>query len=156
MPVSGFCSADVGSRCSKHCTAGLTADYSRFPLADVLWTLAMALDTYLVVFHHFDAHYLQRLEPKYIGGITALTFIPALVFLFIRSDEKGPVYGSETVGFQSQTVKRKKLTLIDLVLDISQVDHPTPHPILRPRMVCLAEQHCPSSPSNSYHILGSP
>ncbi|KAJ5632102.1 hypothetical protein N7490_008441 [Penicillium lividum] len=68
-----------------------------FPLADVLWTLAMALDTYLVVFHHFDAHYLRRLEPKYISGITILTLIPALVFLFIRSDEKGPVYGSETI-----------------------------------------------------------
>ncbi|KAJ5658983.1 hypothetical protein N7507_005434 [Penicillium longicatenatum] len=73
------------------------ASYVRFPLADVLWTLAMALDTYLVVFHHYDAHYLQRLEPKYIGGITIVTFIPALVFLFIRSDEKGPVYGSETI-----------------------------------------------------------
>ncbi|KAJ5929800.1 hypothetical protein N7454_006750 [Penicillium verhagenii] len=57
----------------------------------------MALDTYLVVFHHFDAHYLQKLEVKYIGGITTLTFIPALVFLFIRSDEKGSVYGSETI-----------------------------------------------------------
>ncbi|KAJ5935780.1 hypothetical protein N7466_005327 [Penicillium verhagenii] len=68
-----------------------------FPLADVFWTLAMAFDTYLVVFHHFDAHYLQKLEVKYIGGITTLTFIPALVFLFIRSDEKGSVYGSETV-----------------------------------------------------------
>ncbi|KAJ5778684.1 hypothetical protein N7520_001930 [Penicillium odoratum] len=68
-----------------------------FPLADVLWTLAMALDTYLVVFHHFDAHYLRKLEPKYIGGNTTLTFIPALAFLFIHSDEKGPVYGSETI-----------------------------------------------------------
>jgi hypothetical protein len=81
------------------------ASYVRFPLADVLWTLAMALDTYLVVFHHYDAHYLRKLEPKYIGGITIATFIPALVFLFIRSDEKGPVYGSETVGSHSRPCK---------------------------------------------------
>ncbi|KAJ6084567.1 hypothetical protein N7486_011367 [Penicillium sp. IBT 16267x] len=105
ISVSGPESGDYSSICQfqgfalqiKGGTAGLTASYFRFPLADVLWTLVMALDTYLVVFHHFDAHYLQKLEPKYIGGITALTFIPALVFLFIRSDEKGPVYGSETI-----------------------------------------------------------
>lgn len=96
----------------------------------------MALDTYLVVFHHFDAHFLQKLEPKYIGGITTLTFIPALVFLFIRSDEKGPVYGSETVGSHSISTKRKKLTFPDLVLDISQMDTSAPHPILRSCMVC--------------------
>lgn len=58
----------------------------------------MAIDTYLVVFHHFDAHYLHKLEFKYIGGITILTLIPALVFLFIRTPARGPVYGSETVS----------------------------------------------------------
>jgi hypothetical protein len=57
----------------------------------------MAFDTYLVVFYHFDAHSLHKLELKYIGGITIATFIPALVFLFIRSSEKGPIYGSETI-----------------------------------------------------------
>lgn len=57
----------------------------------------MALDTYLVVFHHFDAHSLHKLELKYIGGITVVTFIPALIFLFIRSPGKGPIYGSETI-----------------------------------------------------------
>ncbi|KAJ5818932.1 cAMP receptor (Car4), partial [Penicillium riverlandense] len=68
-----------------------------FPLADVLWTFAMAMDTYLVVFYHFDAHSLRKLEMKYIGAITTLTFIPALVFLFIQTPEKGPIYGSETI-----------------------------------------------------------
>lgn len=58
----------------------------------------MALDTYLVVIHHFESHYLHRLEPLYIAMITGVTFIPALVFLFIRSPEKGPIYGSETVS----------------------------------------------------------
>jgi hypothetical protein len=57
----------------------------------------MALDTYLVVFYHFDAHSLHKLELKYLGGITAVTFIPALVFLFIHSPEKGPIYGSEII-----------------------------------------------------------
>lgn len=70
----------------------------RFPLADVLWTLAMALDTYLVVFYHFDAHALHKLEAKYTGVITTLTFIPAFVFLFINTPGRGSIYGSQTVS----------------------------------------------------------
>ncbi|KAJ5621917.1 hypothetical protein N7528_005149 [Penicillium herquei] len=68
-----------------------------FPLCDVLWTLAMAIDTYLVVFHHYDAHSLKKIEYKYISSITIITFIPAIVFLCIRSSSKGPVYGNETI-----------------------------------------------------------
>ncbi|KAJ5105337.1 hypothetical protein NUU61_002684 [Penicillium alfredii] len=64
-------------------------DTYSFPLADVLWTFAMALDTYLVVFHHFDAESLRKLEIKYVGIITGLTFIPALVFLFIHTSDRG-------------------------------------------------------------------
>ncbi|KAJ5968960.1 hypothetical protein N7501_005208 [Penicillium viridicatum] len=56
----------------------------------------MALDTYLVVFYHFDTQALRKLEIKYIGVITILSFIPAFVFLFIR-DHKGPIYGDETI-----------------------------------------------------------
>ncbi|OQE38273.1 hypothetical protein PENCOP_c008G03660 [Penicillium coprophilum] len=57
----------------------------------------MALDTYLVVFYHFDTQSLCKLEVKYIGAITALSFIPAFVFLFIHSHEKGFIYGDETI-----------------------------------------------------------
>jgi hypothetical protein len=58
----------------------------------------MALDTYLVVFHHFDTQSLRKLELKYIGVISTLSFIPAFVFLFVRGREKGPIYGDETVS----------------------------------------------------------
>lgn len=58
----------------------------------------MALDTYLVVFHRFDTHSLHKLEKYYLSIITIVTFIPALVFLFIRTPAKGPVYGSEKVS----------------------------------------------------------
>lgn len=67
-------------------------------MADVLWTFAMALDTYLVVFHHFDSHSLQKLEKTYLGVITTVSFIPALVFLFIDTPQRGSLYGSETVS----------------------------------------------------------
>lgn len=76
----------------------LTTSTYRFPLADVLWTLAMAIDVFLIVFYKFEAEALRKLEMKYIGVITALVFIPAVTFLFIRTPEKGPMYGSVTVG----------------------------------------------------------
>ncbi|KAL3476694.1 hypothetical protein BJX99DRAFT_227543 [Aspergillus californicus] len=65
-----------------------------FPVADVLWTVAMTWDVILVVFYRYEPEALRRLEKKYFAIITTLTFIPALVFLFIRSADKGPLYGS--------------------------------------------------------------
>lgn len=70
----------------------------RFPVADVLWTVAMTWDVVLVVFYRYEPEALRRLEKKYFAVITTLTFIPALVFLFIRSSDKGPLYGSVVVG----------------------------------------------------------
>ena len=58
----------------------------------------MAINVFLIVFRSYDAEALRRLELKYMVGITALTFIPAFVFLFVRTDDKGPMYGSVTVG----------------------------------------------------------
>ncbi|KAL4875125.1 hypothetical protein BJY04DRAFT_211529 [Aspergillus karnatakaensis] len=65
-----------------------------FPVADVLWTLAMTWDVVLVVFWQYEPEALRKLEKKYFAVITSLTFIPALVFLFIRSADKGAIYGS--------------------------------------------------------------
>ncbi|KUJ23877.1 putative cAMP receptor [Mollisia scopiformis] len=68
-----------------------------FPLADVLWTLAMACDVFLIVFYKYETEDLRRLELKYAVGITTVVFIPALTFLFIHTPEKGPIYGSVTL-----------------------------------------------------------
>lgn len=57
----------------------------------------MALDVYLVVFHHFDGRALKRLEIFYAVTITVLTFIPALVFLFIHTSARGPVYDGSAI-----------------------------------------------------------
>lgn len=72
--------------------------FCRFPLADVLWTLAMALDVFLIVYYQYDANALRKLELKYISGITAITFIPAFVFIFVQTPDKGHMYGSVTVS----------------------------------------------------------
>lgn len=70
-------------------------------MADVLWTFAMACDVYLIVFRRYDAAALRKLEPKYAFVITTVAFIPALVFLFIYTEDKGYMYGSVTVGHLS-------------------------------------------------------
>ncbi|PKX89245.1 putative cAMP receptor (Car4) [Aspergillus novofumigatus IBT 16806] len=68
-----------------------------FPMADVLWTLAMACDVFLVVYYQFDVRALRKLETWYIAIITSIVAIPAIVFLFIHTPEKGPMYGSVTL-----------------------------------------------------------
>lgn len=58
----------------------------------------MACDVFLIVFYKYEAEDLRKLEMKYIGVITALVFTPAVTFLFIRTPERGPMYGSVTVS----------------------------------------------------------
>lgn len=58
----------------------------------------MAVDVYLVVFRRHDSEALKRLEWKYAAVITTITFIPALTFLFVHTQEKGPMYGSVVVS----------------------------------------------------------
>lgn len=126
-------------------------DTYRFPLADVLWTFAMAMDTYLVVFYHFDAHSLHKLEIKYIGAITTLTFIPALVFLFVQTPEKGPIYGSETVSIPQNGISQfgSKLTCrlisTDLVFNICELDAYPSNSLLYTCLVRAASGTCINS-----------
>ena len=68
-----------------------------FPVADVLWTLVMAVDVYLIVFRCYDTQALKRLEWKYMVAITAFTFASACTMLFINTEEKGPMYGGVTL-----------------------------------------------------------
>ncbi|KAL5044359.1 hypothetical protein BDW71DRAFT_199046 [Aspergillus fruticulosus] len=75
-----------------------------FPVADVLWTLAMSCDVVLVVFWHYEPEALRRLEKKYLAVITTLIFIPALVFFFVRSGEKEPLYESVTCSISPNWV----------------------------------------------------
>jgi len=57
----------------------------------------MAVNVYLIVYHSYDIESLRKLEWKYIAGITTITFIPALVLLFINTEERGPMYGGVKV-----------------------------------------------------------
>lgn len=64
----------------------------------------MAIDVFLIVFRRYDSESLKRLEWKYTVAITSITFVPAFVFLFIRTEEKGPLYGSVTVSHHFQII----------------------------------------------------
>ncbi|OQU98190.1 hypothetical protein CLAIMM_04011 isoform 1 [Cladophialophora immunda] len=61
--------------------------------ADALWTFAMACNVYLSFFRQYDASQLRSLEWRYLGACYGVPFIPAFVFLFVSSGDKGKVYG---------------------------------------------------------------
>ncbi|KAJ9654870.1 hypothetical protein H2198_006143 [Neophaeococcomyces mojaviensis] len=65
-----------------------------FMPADALWTFAMACNVWLSFFRSYDATTLRRLEFKYLLACYGLPFIPAFVYLFVETYERGKVYGS--------------------------------------------------------------
>jgi hypothetical protein len=100
----------------------------------------MTWDVVLVVFYHYEPERLRRLEKKYLVVITTLTFIPALVFLFIRDSDKGPIYGSVVVSLSHLPMitseHKTNIASTVLVLHLPQLG-PLPHHILlRANMVC--------------------
>ncbi|RHZ60762.1 hypothetical protein CDV55_102649 [Aspergillus turcosus] len=65
--------------------------------ADSLWALAMACNVYLAFFKHYDTRRLGMLEWKYVLFCYGVPFIPAFVYLFIRSESRGKVYGDSVL-----------------------------------------------------------
>ncbi|KFY95953.1 hypothetical protein V498_03031 [Pseudogymnoascus sp. VKM F-4517 (FW-2822)] len=65
-----------------------------FMPADSLWTLAMAVNVYLTFFHRYSASQLRSLEWKYLLACYCIPFVPALVFIFIKTEERGHIFGS--------------------------------------------------------------
>lgn len=60
---------------------------------DVYWAFCMAINVYLVFFRHYTVEQLRALDVHYLLACYGLSFIPALVFLFIDTSEQGRVYG---------------------------------------------------------------
>jgi len=57
----------------------------------------MACNVYLTFYHKFGAHQLRRLEKWYFLCCYGLPLIPASVFLAVRTQERGPMYGNATL-----------------------------------------------------------
>ncbi|PQE10664.1 G- coupled receptor protein [Rutstroemia sp. NJR-2017a BBW] len=68
-----------------------------FMQSDPWWSLAMAMNVYLVFFHRFDGARLKKLYPYYGLICYGLPFIPAMVCLFVKTKKKGRIYGNATL-----------------------------------------------------------
>ncbi|KAA8570262.1 hypothetical protein MFRU_005g03570 [Monilinia fructicola] len=68
-----------------------------FMQSDPWWSLAMATNVYLVFFYRFDAAQLKKLYPYYALICYGLPFVPAMVCLFVKTKEKGRIYGNATL-----------------------------------------------------------
>ncbi|KAH8585788.1 hypothetical protein B0O99DRAFT_748786 [Bisporella sp. PMI_857] len=68
-----------------------------FMPADVLWSLAMAINVYLAIFHQYNATSLMKLNRIYFLICYGLPFVPAFVCLFIGSKVRGKIYGDATL-----------------------------------------------------------
>lgn len=72
-------------------------NYFRFLPADAYWAFAMAMNVYLTFHWHFSERQLRRVEIVYGVACYGVPCIIALVYLFVKSDSKGKMYGNATL-----------------------------------------------------------
>lgn len=68
-----------------------------FMPADAFWTLAMAVNVYLTFYYKFDAQKLRKMEIPYLLLCYGIPFTVALTFIFVKTPEKGRMYGNATL-----------------------------------------------------------
>lgn len=68
--------------------------------ADAFWSFCMAINVYLTLFRRYTPADLKKQEWKYLIFCYGTPFIPAFVFLFIKSDSRGKMYGPAVVRCQ--------------------------------------------------------
>ncbi|PQE32593.1 camp receptor protein [Rutstroemia sp. NJR-2017a WRK4] len=64
---------------------------------DCYWSFCMAINVYLVFFRGYTTDQLRRLDVWYLLACYGLSFVPALIFLFISTKELGHVYGPAVI-----------------------------------------------------------
>ena len=67
--------------------------HNRFLPADAFWNLAMAINVYLTILHRFSASRLRKLEWIYLLMCYGITFVVALICLFVSTPSRGKIYG---------------------------------------------------------------
>ncbi|KAI2609289.1 family A G protein-coupled receptor-like protein [Hypoxylon sp. NC1633] len=65
--------------------------------ADAFWTLAMAFNVYLTFYHKFDARRLRKMEVWYLLLCYGIPFVPAITYVFVRTESAGRMYGNATL-----------------------------------------------------------
>ncbi|KAL9119356.1 MAG: hypothetical protein Q9187_004092 [Circinaria calcarea] len=69
---------------------------------DALWSCCMAVNVYLIFFRAYTIEQLRALDYKYFVGCYGTSFIPALVYLFVKHKSRGRVYGEAIVIWQNR------------------------------------------------------
>ena len=67
--------------------------FQMFGGVDCYWALCMALNVYLALFHGWTTQRMQKQEWKYLSGCYGLSLIPAAIYIFLKTEDKGRVYG---------------------------------------------------------------
>lgn len=60
---------------------------------DCYWALCMAVNVYLAFFRGYTVEQLRSLDTLYLLICYGLSFIPALVFIWVSDKERGHIYG---------------------------------------------------------------
>jgi hypothetical protein len=94
MSDSRISRTDVGR--PERATAVRT-DHDRFLGVDAYWALSMAINVYLAFFRGWTVERLRGLDVWYLLACYGLSFVPALVFIFIETQERGRIYGEAII-----------------------------------------------------------
>ena len=69
----------------------------RFLGVDAYWAFCMAVNIYLVFFRGYNTRQLRGLDHKYFVACYGLSLVPAIIYLFIKTKERGRIYGGAIV-----------------------------------------------------------
>lgn len=67
--------------------------FQMFGGVDCYWALCMAWNVYLALFRGWTTQRMQKQEWKYLTACYGLSLIPAAVYIFLKTEERGRVYG---------------------------------------------------------------
>lgn len=97
----------------------------------------MAVNVFLVVFRDYDIKRLRSLDRKYIAFCYGLAAVPAVLYLFLESSDKGKVYGPAIVSNEHPPHEHSANFSPDWVLDHNSVGTFKECDTLWTSMVCV-------------------
>ena len=71
--------------------------FFRFLGVDVFWALCMSFNAYLALFRGWSAERMRKLDLWYFTGCYGASFIPAIVYLAVKTRGRGRIYGPAVV-----------------------------------------------------------
>lgn len=98
----------------------------RFLGVDAYWAFCMAVNIYLVFYRGYNTRQLRGLDRKYFIACYGLALIPAIIYLFIETKERGKIYGGAVVS-KSFSHRANAINRFDIavVLGVDRVEFPS-------------------------------